>query len=454
MMIKSINPATEMLNKEFETLTFAQSLGACKSAKAAFPEWRDLNIDTRLGYLKKFAEVLRSRKQEYARLITIEMGKPIKDSLVEIDRSADLCDLYVANAKGWLQDEAVRTEFHKSFVAFEPVGLVLEVMPWNFPFSQVMRCALPSLALGNVTVLKHSNCVPMCALAIENVFRSAGLPDNVFKTIITDHAAIPKLIRSRFVDAVSLTGSFDAGRDVAKVAASSIKKCVLELGGSNPFVVLSDADIALAGKKAVETRMSSNGQSCSSSKRFIVVSEVAEEFTNKVVEATKALVVGDPLDPKTQIGPLANPQQLQKLEEQVRDAMAKGAKLLYGGSRIGQKGCFYQPTVLTGIKKNMKVAKEEVFGPVIPIMAVRGESEAIKLANNTDFGLGGSIWTRDVAKGEALARRIEAGTVCVNRGANSDSRMPFGGIKKSGIGREYSRYGLIEFANIKSVIVS
>ncbi|MDE1811227.1 MAG: aldehyde dehydrogenase family protein, partial [Candidatus Micrarchaeota archaeon] len=308
--------------------------------------------------------------------------------------------------------------------------------------------------VGNAVVLRHSSNVPMCAMAIEDAFRQAGFPDGVFRAVITDRRAVPKMIRSRYVDGISFTGSTDAGRSIARLAANSIKKCVLELGGSNPFIVLRDADIALAAKQAVETRMPSCGQSCSASKRFIVVNQVADEFERQVIAHVRSLKIGNPGDDSTNIGPLANMQQVSTIEDQVSDARERGAKAEVGGQRHGKVGCFYEPTVITGVKRNMRVMKEEVFGPVIPIIRVRDEEAAIKLANDTEFGLGGSVWTTDLARGEALARRIVAGVACVNRGASSDNRLPFGGVKKSGIGREFSRYGMLEFANIKTVIIA
>ncbi|MDE1857037.1 MAG: NAD-dependent succinate-semialdehyde dehydrogenase [Candidatus Micrarchaeota archaeon] len=452
--IRSINPVTEGINKELEPMTAAQALEACRAAKGASSGWRDMGLDARVGRIKRLAAVLRERKHEMARLATMEMGRVLKDAEVEIERCAALCDLYAANAHRWLDDEPVETEFSKSVIAFEPIGVVLAIMPWNFPYSQVLRCAVPALTVGNAVVLRHSNNVPMCAMAIEDAFKGAGFPENVFRTIITDRAAVAKLIRSRFVDGVSFTGSTDAGREIAKLAAKSIKRCVLELGGSNPFIVLPDADMDAAAKGAVDTRMPSCGQSCSASKRFIAVGDVADEFTRRVIERTRSLVVGDPMDSRTQIGPLANRQQLETIESQVREAVAKGATVECGGERLGDKGYFYKPTVLTGVKKNMRVMKEEVFGPVIPIMVVKNEKEAIKLANDTEFGLGGSVWTRDLRRGEAIARQIEAGVAGVNRGASSDNRLPFGGVKKSGIGREFSRYGMLEFANVKTIIVA
>ncbi|MDE1824768.1 MAG: aldehyde dehydrogenase family protein [Candidatus Micrarchaeota archaeon] len=454
MAIRSINPATGEFNKEIEELTDSQALEVCKAAKIASKKWHEIGLEERLLHVKRLGEVLRERKGEYARLATLEMGRLLVDAEREIGRCADLCDLYVRSAKVWLEDELVETEFKKSVVSFDPIGVVLAVMPWNFPYSQVFRCTVPAMVVGNAVVLRHSNSVPICALAIEDAFKKAGFPENTFRTIITQRTAVAKLVRSKFVDGVSFTGSTSAGREIAQIAARNIKKCVLELGGSNPFIVLDDADIELAATQAVETRIPSCGQSCSASKRFIVVKAVAEEFKRRVVEKTNALVIGDPSDKNTRIGPVANLNQLKSLEEQVGDARKKGARIECGGERYGKTGFFYRPTVITAVKRNMKVMKEEVFGPVIPIIQVKNGEEAIRLANDTEFGLGGSVWTTDTVKGERLARRIDAGVVCVNRGASSDNRMPFGGTKRSGIGREFSRYGLLEFANIRSVVIA
>ena len=454
MKIRSQNPMTEEVNKEFELLEPKQALEICKIAKASFPAWRDLGIDGRIAHIRKLAVIFENKKEEYARLMGMEMGRTYSQAISEIETCIKICNYFADNGKARLQDEMVKTEYAKSYIAFEPLGVVLAVMPWNYPFTQVIRCAVPALTIGNVVVLKHSNTVPMCALAIEEAFKSAGFPENVFRTIIADHTVLPGLIRSKYIDAISVTGGTEAGKAIAKIAASSVKKVVLELGGSNAFIVLADADVATAAKKAVETRIASTGQSCSASKRFIVVPEVADEFTRLVVENTKKLIVGDPLDPKTQIGPLANIEQLQKLEGQVHDAVSKGAKIECGGNRHGNKGYVYQPTVLTLVKKNMRVMAEEVFGPVIPIIKVRNEEHAIKLANDTDYGLGASIWTHDIERGEKIAKQMESGMACVNRGANSDFRMPFGGVKKSGIGREFSHYSLLEFANIKTIIIA
>ena len=358
------------------------------------------------------------------------------------------------NSEKWLQDEPVNTEARKSVVAFEPIGTVLAVMPWNFPFWQALRCAIPALTLGNTCILRHSNSVPMCALAIEGAFKEAGFQAGVFKTVITDHKAVKRMIKSRYINGVSVTGSMEAGSDIAKTAGKKAKKCVLELGGSDPFIVLEDADIQLAVQEARNGRNISSGQSCIAAKRFIVVKSVYDDFREKLVTLTKETIVGDPMDQKTEIGPLANRQQLEKLEMQVKDAVSKGAKVRVRRKKKTGKGYFYEPTVITNIKKNMEVAKSEVFGPVSPIIVAKDEKDAIKIANSTSFGLGASIWTTNFENAERIARQVQAGIVYVNQIVRSDPRLPFGGVKESGIGRELSRYGLLEFANIKSIIIA
>ena len=453
MIIRSINPATGHINGEFETVSAADAVKAAREVRRSFREWKALPIEQRAELIRNLAAELSKNRDEFARLITIEMGKPISESLGEIDSCARLCLTVANNAKQWLAEEPISTEFRKSYVSFEPLGLIFVIMPWNYPFSQVLRCAVPALAAGNVVLVRHSNSVPLCSIALERAFKVSGFPD-VFRTIITDHSAVPRLIRSSFVDGVSITGGSEAGRSVGKLAAQQIKKTVLELGGSNAFIVLEDCDVKLAAKNAIESRIKTGGQACTSSKRFIVVNAVAESFVREVIELAKGVVPGDPLDPATRLGPLANAQQVEKIDGQVKDAITNGATLNCGGKRHGTIGNFYELTILTGVKRNMRVMKEEVFGPVMPIITVKNEEAAIRLGNESNYGLGASIWTKDIGRGERLAAQIEAGMACINRLSNSDQRMPFGGIKKSGIGREFSRYGILEFVNIKSVIVS
>ncbi len=453
MKIQSVNPATEQVNKEFEVFDKSKALEICRLSKNAFPEWAALDVKERESYMRKLAAVLRKKSRKYAESMTIEMGKPIKQSLAEIEKCAWTAEIYAENSEKWLESEEVKTDARKSYIAHQPLGLILGIMPWNFPFWQALRFAIPAMSAGNAAVLRHSNVVPICALDIESAFREAGFPENVFRTIITDHDTVNALIKSDFVDGVSLTGSVEAGSKVAAVAGKNIKKFVLELGGSDPFVVLEDADIALACAKAVEGRTINTGQSCISSKRFIVVKRVAEEFIIGFAELMKDKKTGDPMLESTDIGPLANKAQLEKLEDQVKRALSKGAVARAGGKRLNRKGYFFEPSVIANVKKSSPLFKEEVFGPVAPVTIVKNEEEAIIAANNSQFGLGASIWTEDYEKGERLASRLEAGTVAVNSIVRSDPRLPFGGIKRSGIGRELSRYGLLEFTNVKSVII-
>lgn len=461
MLVRSINPATLQTNKTFQTVTTAQALLEAKECKDAFLYWRALDIDDRAKHMGKLATTLRKKKEGYARTMTIEMGKPIKQALDEAEKCAWAAEVYADNAETWLEEEIVKADGKRHVVTFEPLGVVLSVMPWNLPFWQAMRFGIPALIAGNVALLRHSNTVPMCSLAIEEVFREAGFPKGVFKSVITDYQTVQALIESPEIAAASLTGSTSAGARVAMIAGANLKKCVLELGGSDPFIVLEDADLRLACKGAADGRTVNSGQSCIAAKRFIVVEEVAEEFTQRFVESVQALKIGDPLDLATDVGPLANKEQLSKLEAQVKDAVHKGAKALTGGKRfngstIGKEfkhGYFYEPTVLSHTGKQMRVVNEEVFGPVAPIIVVKNEEEAIRAANASQFGLGASVWTKDLKRGEEVARRLEAGCVFVNNIVKSDPRMPFGGVKRSGIGRELSHYGLKEFMNVKGINV-
>src|SRR3989344_3219881 len=450
---KTVNPATEEVIAENEIMQKEEVLTIAEQSELAFKEWKDFDISTRASYFRRLAQILRHNKDKYAKLMTIEMGKPIKQSLTEVEKCAWTAEVYADNAAKWLEEELVEADGKKHFVAYEPIGIILSIMPWNFPFWQAFRFGIPTLIAGNPSVLKHSNVVPQCALAIEESFREAGFPENVFRAVISDHETIAHLIKSGMIQGVSLTGSTYAGARIAELAGKNLKKVVLELGGSDPFIVLEDADIEFAAKNAVTGRTINSGQSCIAAKRFIVMKSVADEFSKKFAEATNALIVDDPMDMKTDVGPLVNKDGLTQIEMQVHDAVGKGAMILAGGKRLERKGYFYKPTVLSNIKNNMKVVTEEVFGPVAPIIIVNDEEEAIKVANNSEFGLGASIWTKDENKGLEIAKQIEAGDVFINSVVKSDPRMPFGGIKKSGIGRELSKYGLKEFVNIKGINV-
>jgi len=453
MRFKTINPATEKVIAEYETASPEVVGSVLKQAEAEFPLWRDRGIGERAALVRNLAGVLRKNKEKYARLMTLEMGKPVKESLFEVEKCAGAAEFYADISEQWLAEEDVEADGESHKVILQPLGVILSVMPWNFPFWQVFRFAMPSLIAGNVSILKHSNIVPQCALAIEDIFRQAGFPDGTFKTIIADHEAVSGLIESDVIRGVSLTGSSEAGQIIASQAGANLKKVVLELGGSDPFIVLEDADLDFTTQNAVTGRMMNAGQVCISSKRFIVLEEVVDEFTRMFVENVDQLNQGDPMQLETDIGPLVNLDTLVKIEEQVAEAVSGGANVLTGGKRLEGKGYFYPPTLLSNVNMEMKVMKEETFGPVGAIFPVKDVEEAVAVANATQFGLAGTVWTRDIARGEAVARRIEAGAVFVNSISKSDPRMPFGGIKESGMGRELSRYGFLEFVNIKGLNV-
>ena len=451
MKFKTINPATEETIAEFSTLSKEEVLEAAERSHSAWKDWRKVDISERSDYFRKLAKVLKNNKERYARLMTLEMGKPIKQSLAEVEKCAWCAEFYADNAGKWLENEIVQADGKKHFVSFEPLGVILSIMPWNFPFWQAFRFGIPTLIAGNASILKHSNHVPQCALAIEEAYIEAGFPQNVFKTVVTDHESVAELVKSDLVQGVSLTGSTAAGARIAELAGKNLKRVVLELGGSDPFIVLDDADIESAARNAVAGRTLNSGQSCIAAKRFIVMKNVAEEFSGKFAEYTSSLVVGNPMDLKTDVGPLVNKDGLLQIESQVHDAVSKGARILAGGKRLERKGFFYMPTVLGNVKEDMRVVTEEVFGPVAPIIIVENEEGAVEIANNTEFGLGASIWTRDESKGLQIAKQLEVGDVFINSIVKSDPRMPFGGVKKSGIGRELSKYGWKEFVNVKGI---
>ncbi len=452
MKIQSINPYTNAVNAEIEIQSSTQALDTCKSAYQAFAEWKKTDVNQRGEYLTRLAAVLRQNKDEYARLACIEMGKPVTQGKAEVEKCAWTAETYAKNAPAWLEDEPAEADGLKHYVRYEPLGVVLGVMPWNFPFWQAIRYAVPAMAAGNTTVLRHSNAVPLCAQAMGNAFKLAGFPNGAFGLVISDHDTVAQLIASPSVAAVSFTGSENAGKHVAKLAAGSLKKCVLELGGSDAFIVLEDADVAKAAKAAAQARTINSGQSCMCAKRFIVSEKIYEDFANQFTAAMQALVVGDPLDGKTQVGPLANAKQRDEIESQTSDAVQKGGRVLCGGKRT-EPGFFYEPTVLSGATGSMRVWTEEVFGPVAPLYPARYTEQAVQVANNSEFGLDASVWTESIETGEDVARQLECGVVFVNGVPNSDPRMPCGGIKKSGIGRELGKYGLREFCNVKAINV-
>ncbi len=448
MAIKTINPATEEVLAEYENITKEELEKKTKRAQTTFLDWKK-DIKKRSDFIHIFADVLRKNKQQLALVATKEMGKAIKESLSEVEKCAWVMEFYADNGATFLHDESINTDARKSFIAFEPLGVIGSIMPWNFPYWQALRFAAPSLMAGNVVVLKPASATMQCGIEIENMFRKAGIPDGVFQTAIADSTMAEQLID--YVNAVTFTGSNVAGSKVAQRATSKVKKCVLELGGSDPFIVCSDADVEKAASGAVKGRFINCGQSCIASKRFFVTKNLAKEFVEKFVQKTEKLVVGDPTLESTDIGPLVNSAGLEKIEDLVKDAVDKGAQILAGGKRVGSKGYFFSPTILGNVSPKMRIAQEEAFGPVAPVTVVQDEAEAIRLANESQYGLGGSIWTQDLDKADKISRMIESGIITVNNVVVSDPRIPFGGVKQSGFGRELSRYGMLEFVNIKSV---
>jgi acyl-CoA reductase-like NAD-dependent aldehyde dehydrogenase len=424
-----------------------------KNAQNAFEKWKKKEILERCDYIRDLAKILSKNKERYAGIVTEEMGKPITQSIAEIDKCALVCEYYSENAEAFLRDEIVPTEFRKSFISFEPLGVVAGIMPWNFPFWQVMRYAIPTLLAGNVAVLKHSSVCIGSAFQIEGAFGESGFPENVFQCVIGDYRVGEALVLSDKVDAVSVTGSVNTGKRVAELAARGLKKCVLELGGSDPFVVLEDADLNQTAHLAAQSRLLNTGQSCIAAKRFIVVKEVADKFSKLFTENVEAEVVGDPMNSKTTVGPLVRDSQRRTLMNQVEDAKSKGGKILTGGKLVAGDGYFYEPTIVSNVNHKMVILNEEVFGPAAPIIVVDNEVDAIREANNSEFGLGASIWTSKFDRGVRLAREIRSGVVRVNEMVRSDPRLPFGGIKSSGLGRELSQFGSREFVNVKSIVV-
>lgn len=451
MLLESINPATGEVTEAFEEWSIEETGQAVEEAYRAWRDWRDTDVSMRAGLMKKAAEVLRRHAGEYAELMALEMGKPVAQGRAEAEKCAWVCDYYAETAAGFLADEPVASDGSRAFVAFRPLGPVLAVMPWNFPFWQVFRCAIPALMAGNAVVMKHSSNVPRCALAIEEVFRKAGFPDNIFRTLLIGSRKVDAVIENDRVKAIALTGSCEAGRRVAAAAGRMLKKSVLELGGSDPFIVLADANLRQAAEIGARARCINAGQSCIAAKRFLVEEPVFSQFVELFAREMAGMVMGDPLDEVTQVGPLARQDLVDELHEQVTDAVNRGAKVVVGGRPLHSRGYYYPPTVLTGVAPGMRVYHEELFGPVAVVMAVRNADHAVEVANDTPFGLGGSVWTGDPAKGTELAARIEAGAVFVNGMVKSDPRLPFGGIKDSGYGRELSGFGIREFVNIQTV---
>ncbi|KAA5837999.1 NAD-dependent succinate-semialdehyde dehydrogenase [Saccharopolyspora hirsuta] len=450
-MIVSTNPATEAELARFEPNSPAEVDIALDGAVAAQRQWRRLPISERVALLRSIAAVLRSGRQEYARLITAEMGKPITEAEAEIDKCALTCEHYAEHAADYLAGRPVKSNAAESAVVYDPLGVVLAIMPWNYPFWQYFRFAAPALAAGNGAILKHANNVPQCALAVEEVVREAGAPEGLCRSLLLPVPAVADLIADDRISAVTLTGSTEVGSIVAAQAGAQLKKQVLELGGSDPFIVLADADIAAAAETAVQARFTNVGQSCVNAKRFLVEQAVADDFVAAFTEAARALPVGDPLDPTTRIGPMARANLREALHDQVQRTVEAGAAVLTGGKPLEGPGFFYPPTVLDHVTPGMAAFTEETFGPVAAITRVADAEEALALANRTEFGLGAALWTSDLDRARDFARRIDAGAVFINGLVASDPRLPFGGIKKSGYGRELGAEGIREFVNVKTL---
>ncbi|MDQ6858756.1 MAG: NAD-dependent succinate-semialdehyde dehydrogenase [Chloroflexota bacterium] len=449
--MESIEPATETVRARFDHLSNADVTAAIAAADAAFCSWRVVPMAERAIRMRLLATVLRDRKDRYARLITTEMGKPITEARAEIDKCALSCDHYAEHAATYLADEVVESNARASYVAFEPLGVILAVMPWNYPFWQVIRFLAPALMAGNAALLKHASNVPQCALAIQEAVRDAGFPPDLMRTLLVSGAAIEPAIADDRVRAVTLTGSTDTGARIAELAGRHVKKAVLELGGSDPFIVLRDADVAAAAATATKARFQNAGQSCIAAKRFLVEEPIAADFERRFAAAISALRVGDPLDPATDVGPLARGDLRETLERQVSESVRMGARVVVGGTKRRGTGWFYEPTLLADVTEDMPVLREETFGPVAALLTVPDADEAIRIANSSPYGLGAALWTADEEAARALARRIESGSVFINGMVASDPRLPFGGVKKSGYGRELSSFGIREFVNVQTI---
>lgn len=450
-MIVSINPFTGAEIERFTAHSSIEVDSALDAAARAQREWRRVPVEQRVGLLRGFAKQLRASKADYARTITLEMGKPIIEAEAEIEKCAVTCDYYAEHAPAFLADEVIPSNAAESAVVFDPLGVVLAIMPWNYPFWQFFRFAAPAIAAGNGAILKHANNVPRCALQIEEVVRKAGAPDGLVRTLLIDARDVAALIADDRIAAVTLTGSTEVGTIVAAQAGKALKKQVLELGGSDPFIVLADADIEAAATVAVKARYINVGQSCVNAKRFLVEASIADRFNEAFLAGVRALKVGDPLERDTNIGPMARANLRDTLHDQVERSIRQGARLLLGGKSVDGPGFTYPPTVLDHVDPNMAAFCEETFGPVASIIRVKDASEAITLANTTEFGLGAALWTRDLPRARKLAREIDAGAVFINGMVASDARLPFGGIKRSGYGRELGVYGIREFTNVKTL---
>jgi len=451
MAIETINPANEKTVKTFKPFSKKEINKIIKNVNNDYAEWKKTSFNKRKTLMLKAATILRNKKNKYAKILTLEMGKPITQAIAEVEKCAWVLEYYARNTKSILSKKIIKTDASESYVQFDPIGIVLAVMPWNFPFWQVFRFAAPALMAGNAAILKHASNVPMSALAIEEIFQKAGFPKNIFRTLLITGNQVENVIENPLVKATTLTGSEYAGSMVASKSGKMLKKSVMELGGSDPFIILKDADLELATTTAVTARMLNNGQSCIAAKRFIVVEKVYDKFIKLFKEKMEAIVVGNPMKKETQLGPIARKDLLLELHEQVLLSEKKGAKILLGGKILKRKGYYYPATILTDVKKGMPAYDQELFGPVASVIKVKNEEEAIFVANDTQFGLGASLWTNNLKQAKKLTAQIDSGSVFINGMVKSDPRLPFGGIKLSGYGRELSHYGIKEFVNIKTV---
>lgn len=452
--MKSVNPATGELIRDYPEFSDQLVSDAVNATRAAFLDWRYTDFTKRAVHMRQVAAILRAEKDSLALLMTLEMGKPIRDARAEVEKCAAACEYYAENAAQMLADEPVTTESSRSFIAYQPVGVVLAVMPWNFPFWQVIRFAVPALMAGNGAVLKHASNVSGCALALEGIFRKAGFPENLFRTLLISGQRVTSVIGHPNIAAVTLTGSVEAGRSVSETCGKYLKKSVLELGGSDPYLVLEDADIAHAAETCARSRLINSGQSCIAAKRFIVVDEVYNDFLESFTAAMKKRRMGDPTDPETDIGPQSSLKLRNDLAQQVESSVKAGATIILGGKIPEGPGAFYPATILADVTPGMPAYSEELFGPVASLIRVRNEIEAVNVANDSRFGLGAAVFTQDAERGESIARKLESGCVAVNDFVKSDPRLPFGGIKESGYGRELSTFGIREFVNIRSIVIA
>lgn len=455
MTIQTINPSTEEILETYHTLDNGQLKGRINKAHQAFRNWKNVPFEERSRLMLAAAAELKKNTEVYAEIASREMGKTYRSALAEVKKCSWVCEYYAQEAPVFLADEIIETDARKSYVSYQPLGVILAIMPWNYPYWQVFRFAAPALMAGNTVLLKHASNVPGCAQAMERIFRRAGFPEGAFTNLLIPNEMVKSVIEDRFVKAITLTGSEKAGSMVASQAGAQIKKTVLELGGSDPYIILEDADLEQAAGICAEGRLKNNGQSCIGAKRFIVVEEVYEAFLEKFKAKMAEAVLGDPFDEKTTLGPLARPDLRENLHRQVQESIEQGAKCILGGENPDRPGAYYPPTILTEVKPGMPAYEEELFGPVAAVFKVKDEAEAIEIANDTDFGLGAAIFTQNIARGERIARdEIAAGSCFVNDMVNSDPRLPFGGIGVSGYGRELSALGIREFVNIKTVSVA